>query len=250
MMKMTWLGYAVIAVLLLMGYTGYRRGFIKEILSFFFVFLTLSLAWTIDPYVNTFLMENTPVYEKIQESCSSFVSMQDNSVEETETGSEAETDSDTGIQSDTQTSIIEGMALPEILRQNLVSNNTDSVYQYLGVDSFNTYISGYLARTIINGMSYLVSYILANLILRVLVCVLNAIAELPVIHGANRLTGGIVGIAKGILLVWVALLILTVFCSTEIGQKGLALVEEDSFLSILYKHDILVNFFMNIFGKN
>ena len=239
---MTWLGIAVIAVLLLMGYTGYRRGFIREILSFFFVFLTLSLAWTIDPYVNTFLMENTPVYEKIQESCSKFVSIQENNPESAE-------EQEAGDDTNTQTNIIEGLSLPGILQQNLISNNTDSVYQYLGVDSFSTYISGYLARTIVNGMSYLISYILANLILRVLTCVLNAIAELPVIHGANRLTGGIVGIAKGILLIWVALLILTVFCSTEIGQKGLALVEEDSFLSLLYKHDILVNFFMNIFGK-
>ena len=239
---MTWLGIAVIAVLLLMGYTGYRRGFIREILSFFFVFLTLSLAWTIDPYVNTFLMENTPVYEKIQESCSKFAGIQENDSESTE-------EQEVGDDANTQTNIIEELSLPGILQQNLISNNTDSVYQYLGVDSFSAYISGYLARTIVNGMSYLISYILANLILRVLTCVLNAIAELPVIHGANRLTGGIVGIAKGILLIWVALLILTVFCSTEIGQKGLALVEEDSFLSLLYKHDILVNFFMNIFGK-
>ena len=37
-MGLTWLGIVVIAILLLMGYSGYRRGFIKEILSFFFVF--------------------------------------------------------------------------------------------------------------------------------------------------------------------------------------------------------------------
>ena len=30
-MGLTWLGIVVIAILLLMGYSGYRRGFIKEI---------------------------------------------------------------------------------------------------------------------------------------------------------------------------------------------------------------------------
>ena len=48
-MGLTWLGIVVIAILLLMGYSGYRRGFIKEILSFFFVFLAVALAGVFNP---------------------------------------------------------------------------------------------------------------------------------------------------------------------------------------------------------
>ena len=53
-MNVTWAGAVAIGVLLFTGYTGYRRGFIKEIVSFFFVFLALALAWMINPYVNNF----------------------------------------------------------------------------------------------------------------------------------------------------------------------------------------------------
>ena len=110
-------------------------------------------------------------------------------------------------------------------------------------------MSGYLARLIVNGMSYLVSYILANLVIRLIGCVLNAIAELPLINGANRLTGALVGVAKGIVFLWIALLILTVLCSTETGKTGLALVEKDSFLRVVYRYDVLVNVFLQFFGK-
>ena len=57
---MTWLGIVVAGILLLTAYKGFRRGFIREIVSFFFVFLALAVSWAINPYVNEFFMENTP----------------------------------------------------------------------------------------------------------------------------------------------------------------------------------------------
>lgn len=236
-MNVTWAGIAAIIVLVITGYAGYRRGFIKEIVSFFFVFLALALAWTINPYVNTFLMEKTSLYDKIQESCRDFSGRQNVS----EGDGEDET---------TENSLISQLPLPEILQKNLMANNTEEAYQYLAVDTFGDYISEYLARAIINGMSYLIAYVLANLILRLAMLALDMIAGLPIISGANRLTGGIVGVAKGILFIWIALLLLTILCNSDIGKKGLELVEKDSVLQVLYKHDVLVNFFMNIFYKN
>ena len=54
------------------------------------------------------------------------------------------------------------------------------------------------------------------------------------------------GLAEGILFVWIAFLVLTVLCSTEIGKKGLELIEKDVFLNIIYQYDIFINFFMKI----
>ena len=67
-MNVTWAGIAAIGVLLFTGYTGYRRGFITEIVSFFFVFLALALAWMLNPYVNSFLMHNTSLSDTNQAS--------------------------------------------------------------------------------------------------------------------------------------------------------------------------------------
>lgn len=231
-MKITWLGIAVIGLLLIMGYRGYRRGFVREILSFFFVFLTLALAWTANPYVNDFLMNKTPVYERVKESCESIFSIQE--------------DTEEVYSEEEELTFIEKTGLPDILQRNLRNNNNEETYQYLEVGSFGEYVSGYLAGSIINGLSFLISYALANLILKVVMCILDAVAGLPIINSANRLTGGIVGICKGILLVWVAFLVLTVLCGTEIGKTGLAMIEEDSFLRIMYHGDILVNILADI----
>lgn len=231
---MTWLGIVVAGILLLTAYKGFRRGFIREIVSFFFVFLALAVSWAINPYVNEFFMENTPVYEKIQESCQSFVESQKKQ-ELTSPGTEE------------QTGFIEGLELPELLQEGLESNNTAEVYTYLAVDSFGEYISEALARMIVNGLSFFVSYLLASVILRLGTWVLNLLAGLPVLKSANKLAGGLVGAVKGVLFVWIAFLVMTILCSTSIGKEALALIEKDAFLNVLYEYDIFVNVFMSIF---
>lgn len=231
---MTWLGIVVAGILLLTAYKGFRRGFIREIVSFFFVFLALAVSWAINPYVNEFFMENTPVYEKIQESCQSFVESQKKQ-ELTSPGTEE------------QTGFIEGLELPELLQKGLESNNTAEVYTYLAVDSFGEYISEALARMIVNGLSFFVFYLLASVILRLGTWVLNLLAGLPVLKSANKLAGGLVGAVKGVLFVWIAFLVMTILCSTSIGKEALALIEKDAFLNVLYEYDIFVNVFMSIF---
>ena len=234
MSALTWLGIVVAGILLLTAYKGFRRGFIREIVSFCFVFLALAVSWAINPYVNEFFMENTPVYEKIQESCQSFVESQKKQ-ELTSPGTEE------------QTGFIEGLELPELLQKGLESNNTAEVYTYLAVDSFGEYISEALARMIVNGLSFFVSYLLASVILRLGTWVLNLLAGLPVLKSANKLAGGLVGAVKGVLFVWIAFLVMTILCSTSIGKETLALIEKDAFLNVLYEYDIFVNVFMSIF---
>lgn len=247
-MKITWLGFAVMIILAMMGFAGFKRGFIKEILSFFFVFLAVALAGVLNPYVNDFLINNTPVYERIEESCAAMVK---------EKAGEAKTNSSEGSAADAeseyksdQTSLIDSLGLPDLLSNSLKDNNTAETYTYLAVDTFADYVAGYLTKTIVNGLSYAISYFLASLVIRIAGGILNLIAQFPIIRSVNKLTGALVGTAKGVVFVWIGLLVLTILCSTEIGKQAFALINQDTFLKILYKYDILVNIFTSVFyGK-
>lgn len=234
-MTLTWLGIVVLAILAVVAYRGYKRGFIREVVSFFFVFLAIAVSWAINPYVNEFFMENTPVYEMVRESCKRFV---------------LSGEKDEGENTGSQTGFIEDLELPELLQKGLEANNTEEVYAYLSVETFGEYVSEALARMIINGLSFAVSYMMASVILRLGTWILNVLAGLPVLNGANKLAGGMVGLVKGVLFIWIAFLVLTVLYSTEIGRQGLSLIEKDPFLNVVYEYDIFVNFFMSIFYGN
>ena len=231
-MKLTWFGIVILLILILFILMGYRRGFIREIVSFFFVFLSLSLAWAINPYINDFLISETPVYSTIQETCTDFVQKQSSDLEN---------------EMESSSQFIDGLNLPEILRKNIEKNNNTENYAELSVNTLTEYVSGYLARTIVNGLSYVLAYILATIGIRIVVYILNLIAGLPILKTANKLTGGLVGFVKGLVFIWILFLILTVLCSTEIGKTSLELIEKDSLLSVIYQYDPLIQIFTKIF---
>lgn len=235
-MTLTWLGIGTIAILLLFGWLGYRRGFIREVMSMFFVVLSIGLVWIMNPYINEFLRNNTPLYETVQDSTKGFV--------------ESQLNDKISIGQEEQADLIKSLGLPAFLTEGLEENNNAAVYEYLAVGSFTHYVSDYIAVAVVNGVSFLVSFVFSTLLIRMITYALNIIARLPIIKGVNKLAGGFVGALKGLLFIWIALLILTVFCNTEIGRQGFALIEKDYIASFLYEKDIFVKIFMSIFyGK-
>ena len=225
-MSWTWLGLAVLVLLALSMVDGYQKGFVKEVVSAFLVLISVVMVWLINPYVNQFIRENTAVYEKIQTSSESFVS-----------------------------SLVDGRGImdeegQELLQKGIAENNTASVYQQLAANTFAEYISGYLANVAVNCLSFLVSYILSSILIHVLAYALDLLTKLPVICGVNKLAGAAIGGGKCIIFVWVGMLVLTVLCNTEIGQKGLGLIREDTVLNFLYGKNIFIRIFTGIFYQS
>ena len=232
-MTITWLGITVLIFLVFACYTGYKRGLIREVVSLLCVFLSMAVVWFINPYVNQFIRENTSVYEKIQTASGSFV---DSLADGKETMDEEE-----------QKALIGSMDIPNLLQRGMTENNTASVYQYLAVNTFAGYISGYLANIAVNCLSFVVSYILSSILIHVLAYALDLLARLPVIRGINKMAGAVVGGMKCIVFVWVGMLVLTILCNTEIGQKGLGLIRGDTVLDFLYDKNIFIRIFTGIF---
>ena len=232
-MTWTWLGITALAIIVLAGVAGYRRGFVREVVSTFFVILSFLMVWMINPYVNTFIREHTPVYGNIQESCREFV--QDKIGERKSTGEEEQID------------FIENLNLPALLKRNLEENNNVEVYRYLAVNTFTDYIADSVTLMVVNGLSFLISFLTATILIRAVTFALDILSKLPVINGANKMTGALVGCLKCIIFIWIALLVVTLLCNTEFGRKGLELIQGDTFLRFLYDQNIFVKVFMSIF---
>ena len=232
-MNWTWLGLAVLVLLAFSMVDGYRHGFVKEVVSALLVLISVALVWLINPYVNQFIRENTSVYEKIQTASGSFV---DSLADGKETMDEEE-----------QKELISSMDIPDLLQKGITENNTALVYQYLAVNTFAGYISGYLANVAVNCLSFFgVIHTFLNPDPCAGVC-MDLLARLPVIRGINKIAGAVVGGMKCIVFVWVGMLVLTILCNTEIGQKGLGLIRGDTVLDFLYDKNIFIRIFTGIF---
>lgn len=227
---MTWLGIAAAVFIGLSSIAGYYRGFVKEAVSLMFVLSSIIIVWMIDPYVTDFLKEHTPVCDVIRTRCQESIS--DHLMEQD------------GLD---ETSLIAALPLPDAVKKGISSNNNSDVYRYLAVETFAEYIADYLAVMITNGIGFLISYFLATAGIQILSHYLRLMARLPILRGINRLAGGGLGFLKGVLVVWVVLLVMTVLCNTEPGKQCMALIERDPVLTVLYDSDVLVQVFLSIF---
>ena len=232
----TWLGIAVLALIAAACIMGFRKGFVKEIVSVFFMLISFLLVWAVNPYVNTFVKEYTPVYDTIQDKCQTMVSEQ--------IGNKKTLDKEE------QNQVMENMELPDLLKNALVENNTAETYRYLAVSTFTEYISDSLAVMAVNGISFLISFVLSAAVIKLLGFILNVLTKLPVINGINKIAGAAVGGIKCIIFIWIAFLVLTLLCNTTLGQQGMALIQQDAFLNFLYSQNVFVNVFMSVFYGN
>ena len=232
----TWLGIAVLALLAAACIMGFRKGFVKEIVSVFFMLISFLLVWAVNPYVNTFVKEYTPVYDTIQDKCQTLVSEQ--------IGNKKTLDKEE------QNQVMENMELPDLLKNALVENNTAETYRYLAVSTFTEYISDSLAVMAVNGISFLISFVLSAAVIKLLGFILNVLTKLPVINGINKIAGAAVGGIKCIIFIWIAFLVLTLLCNTTLGQQGMALIQQDAFLNFLYSQNVFVKVFMSVFYGN
>lgn len=230
---MTWVGGAAVALLLFFGLIGYVRGFVKEIVSMVFLVLSVGIVWLINPAVSSIIKEHTGFYTEVRERC----------------GESLEKQLGPGVEvgRETQMTLIDRLSLPESIKKGLITNNNPEIYKLLKADSFIDYVADYVATILTNGVGSIVSFILAFVAMKIVVWTLGFMSSLPVLRGLDRIAGGAVGLAKGLIFLWILGLAATVLCSTSVGKGCMEAVEKDHFLTFLYDIDPFVKVFINIF---
>lgn len=221
---MNWLFWVVAAVLAFHVIDGLHRGFIKKSVSAVSLIITLVLVTYLTPQITTFIQDYTSLHESLQEKCSEIFL-------NNEYNQDVKTD---------QVMMIENMDLPENIKEMLLENNNKEAYDVLEVSGFHEYIGAYLANMIINALAYLLSFVIIWTLLRAILLALDVVARLPLLRGINQLAGGGLGLVVGLVLVWIAFLLVTVLCNGELGREFFKLICENQFLLFLYNQNVIM----------
>ena len=214
---------------------GYRKGLIRTLASMISLILSIILVSFASPYVTEFLEEKTPVYQFVQEKCREAFVM--------------EKKQDTAEDRKAQKKAIENLSVPDFLKTLLEENNTQKIYEELAVKNFQEYVPRFLAEVIMSMISFVLTWILVLLAIWLVVHALDLIAGLPVLHGLNRLLGAGLGLVQGLIIVWIGMVILTIFSNTEIGKVLMEMISENPFLKELYQRNLLLDLLHNMIGK-
>ena len=138
------------------------------------------------------------------------------------------------IPKDMQIQEIENAPMPQFLKDELIENNNSTIYGELGVNSFPRYVAAYISRLVLNLLSFLVTFLLAIIIVKALMFAVNIIGELPVLGLVNHIAGAGLGLVLAVVIVWLGFLIMTLAYTTEVGMACFDMMEKSQILQFLY----------------
>jgi len=231
-------------VFLLSVLDGLKRGFIKIVASFAATIITIVVVVVATPYVSRVLEKVIPMESLVATSCMEVIFPEKN-MNKMEF-QQMLPDIDLGR--DEQISLIENSKLPQVFQELILENNNNEIYESLGVTNFGEYLVSYFSKLVVNIISFLVTFLIVTIALRTIIYMLGIISDLPVIGGLNRIAGGALGLAKGLIIVWVVFAIITVAYDTVIGAACMQNIQENEFLKFIYDNNILMNYMVKFRG--
>lgn len=223
-----WLEIAVAVFLIGMVLNGHYKGFIRLAVSMVAFVATLAIVNMAMPKVSVMLKDNTPIVAWIQrgvENASGLELAKGAGVGE---GMPAE-----------QRMAIEELNIPKEIKEILIANNNNEVYQALGVEAFTDYIGNYLANIIVNLAGFVLLFVIIYAVIHLIMRALDVMAKLPILSGLNKIAGALLGGVQGLLYLWVGCLILTACSGAGWAMAVINQIEASGWLSFLYHYNIV-----------
>lgn len=133
----------------------------------------------------------------------------------------------------------EKTGLHRVLQHGIASGEND-ILEALKLIGLDDMVSGYLADLALQAAAFLITFLLVSVLIQGAVFSLGIVAKLPVLRGLNKTAGLFLGLAEGILCVWLFFFVVTVCMGTKTGGELLRMIADSSLLSWIYRRNLLL----------
>lgn len=225
---------AVIVFLIIFIIIGFCRGFLRVILTTFSLLITIILAGTFAGPVSDFVENSTVVGPRMESGIEKFVNSRLSSI--------------TGAAGNAEEAVINQLPLTDAMKADLIEKNNIAGYVDQGVESFAEYLAANLTSIVIKVLCYILLFILIYLILRLIIRLSNVINHIPVLGGINRIAGAVIGLAEGVIFLWVLCMALMMLSGTPFGIQCEQVISDSTFLTWIYEHNYLSQVISTVTG--
>lgn len=235
-----WIDYAILGIILISGYIGYKKGFIFAVFKIASFFISVIASMYFYPIVSQFLVNSCHIDSKLK------AWIIPNLVEKFKNQPAITTLSPAGqhINISFPQGPIAGMQLPRNL-QDMITKNIQT-----GINNTQTTILDGVANGLttiaVNIISVMALYFAIRIVLTLLQFLLQGVAELPLFKQLNKVGGGTLGMLEGVLSIYVIFAILTFFSATGEMQNFIKIMQASTLAKYFYQNNLIL---LWIFGK-
>lgn len=221
------------AVVLICVLVGLRRGLIKSAVSAVGIVGAIVLANICNPYVGDFLCKHTEIRNVVHNKIENNLGLED---------------AQDRLSVYEQEDYIEKLNLPEIVKDYIRSGDKKNPGGKDNTEKYLDYVTDYLTDMVMNGIAYILTVVIIAIVLLIALGISNILSGVPVIGGIDRAGGAVFGLAQGILIVWLAMLVITFLSAFPWGNQMMSMIDENDVLSYVYKKNIFLKIVVDILG--
>lgn len=245
---MNWLLLVVIITVVGLAYRGYKKGFIRMVLSVAVILLSVVITGILAPVISKSLCESEIILTYVSDGVNEGLGIQENINKLTkQAAGNIRGGQSVKLGETERKNIIENLELPDILTDTIANNTADRIENAGQITGkrFSKYICDSLARIIIRTLTYIVVFFVARIILRIFVTVFKVVDCIPGMEEVSELVGGAIGTVTGLLVVWIGFIIMVAFSSTEFGQECYRCINDSAILSFLYNNNLILQWILH-----
>ncbi len=254
------MGIVFIAILVLCGARGWRRGLTGKLGGVLSVLISCLLVSGVLPVVTQVIRTATPVYdtaaaiseEMINTKISALLAgytVQGVSVEEAEAYGMSGSDMLNSLTKIEQTKLIKQLPVPSVVQKTILNYNNSAGYLALGATSFASYLARFLANGVVNIIAFALTMIIIWLVVRLILGGLNLLARIPIIYEVNRIGGLICGLLQGIFIIWAVMLLLSAVSGTAAGAELLSQADANILLKPVFESNLFMRIVTQVTGR-
>ncbi|MBO4653635.1 MAG: CvpA family protein [Lachnospiraceae bacterium] len=229
---MNWMVVGCGAILLICVIWGWLRGFVKMVFHFLAVALALVLAASLCQPLAKVMMQQESVVSSVKKHVRESLGLD----KLAEKGTITEDD-------------INKLKLPEVVKQQLKDHNTEEGYKLFDADNAADYVAELVTNVIVRAACFVILFLTSLAIIYLLGVALNFTAKLPILSTMNRVSGAMVGLFVGAVLILMFFTVITALGNTEFGRNCQAAIAESNLLSSIYNNNIICDVYLDLTDK-
>lgn len=191
-------------------FQGYRKGFIKTLFDTIGVIVSFFLSKEVFYYVENFLLKNTKLFVKLHDFFETKLS---------------------------KNILINANSNIPIELHNFINK----VLTGDGADKFAVFVDN-ISLLVIRSISFIITFLTIYAALVLLSNIINTIMKLPLLNITNRLFGALIGVLKGVILLYLIFALATPLISFTQDKPITQTILNSQSSTIFYENNIILNY--------
>lgn len=224
-------------ILLLSAFSGYRKGFFKTAVTMTSFLIAIVIVTAINPMVTAVVREHTGIEENVRRTVHELL---EQAGEHMLPGEPARGFEDGEALPKSWENALRSLPLEQIGEQlGLEGLSAEQLYEQIGLEKIVDYYVDYYSGILIKAISYVISVMIAYLLIQIGLIVADVIGAIPVLSMLNRMAGLFLGLVRGVIILWLLGLVIALCAGHERMAPVLVMIRESGTLLFLYRNNPL-----------